>query len=452
MSLILRDYQEEAVQKTVSYFLNKSIKTNQVIVGPVGCGKALIIAESAERLGSQVLCLCPNASLVQQNYDEYMEQTGLTNCAIYCAGLDSKEIGEVTFATINSVKNNPNLFKDFKYCIIDECDLVSPEEKSMYNKFFKEIKIKKCLGLTGTPIRVKNAEIKNMCKMSPRFFSGIIYHIPVKKMVDNGYWSPLKYVQYNFDKSRLSISGNEYSTKSMSKALKKQQVNNNAYILCKRLMSKGTNSILLFVDNVSIAKKFEEVLPNCRAVTHDTPKKERIQIESDFKSGKVKVLVNYGTYTEGFNFPSLEYVILARPTLSVRLYIQMLGRIVRKHKDKKEGVVVDFCKNVQMFGKLEDIDMIELEDNPKDKKISGWQMCSGEKLITGINVRDIGRYLINTSTKKIKFIKGRKNSTYQLKVGNKYQGRQLRFVPMYYLEFIKEKFDNPPKEVLEYLE
>ena len=116
----------------------------------------------------------------------------------------------------------------------------------------------------------------------PKFFSEILYHISVKTIIDSGFWSPVKTVRYEFDDSEILISGVEYDSLSLSEAITKQGVNNNIYLLCKKLLSEGVKSILLFTDSVATALKFEQVLEGCKAVTHKTSSKDALEIERQF--------------------------------------------------------------------------------------------------------------------------------------------------------------------------
>ena len=115
-------------------------------------GKSLIIANIAKQLCGNVVIFQPSKELLEQNYGKYILYGEYAE--IYSASAGRKKISHVTFATIGSVVNKPELFNEFQYCIVDECHLVSPKDETMYNKFFTALNLK-VLGLTATPVRMK---------------------------------------------------------------------------------------------------------------------------------------------------------------------------------------------------------------------------------------------------------------------------------------------------------
>ena len=121
----------------------------------MGSGKSLVFSLMANKLQSKILVVAHSAKLVEQNYEAAIEM-GVEGCAIYCASLGKKDIGEVTFITVKSAKAEPEKFKDFDYVCIDECHHAFPPSKdSEYHKFFKNIGIKSYVGFTATPLTTK---------------------------------------------------------------------------------------------------------------------------------------------------------------------------------------------------------------------------------------------------------------------------------------------------------
>lgn len=105
----LRDYQQKASDAAVSFFNNKAKKTNAIMVLPTGSGKSLIIADIAARLDGHTLVFQPSKEILEQNFKKLCSY-GILDCSIYSSSFNSKEISRITFATIGSVKNHPELF------------------------------------------------------------------------------------------------------------------------------------------------------------------------------------------------------------------------------------------------------------------------------------------------------------------------------------------------------
>lgn len=151
MKFKLRPYQEEASKKAVEFFLDDKKNWNALEVLPTASGKSLILADIAARLKDKVLVFSPTKEILEQNYKKYCSY-GFDNASIYSASFKSKEISDVTFATIGSVKGHPELFTDFKYILIDEVHLVKPES-GMYKEFLDKLK-SKVIGLTPQHLSV----------------------------------------------------------------------------------------------------------------------------------------------------------------------------------------------------------------------------------------------------------------------------------------------------------
>jgi DNA repair protein RadD len=111
-------------------------------------------------------------------------------------------------------------------------------------------------------------------------------------------------------------------------------------------------------------------------VSGDTPKADRERILSNFKSGKTKVVVNVGVLTTGFDYPELDTVVIARPTKSLALYYQMIGRAIRPFPGKN-GWAVDLCGNIKRFGKVDDLTLEEPKSNQ-------WQVTSRGRQLTNV--------------------------------------------------------------------
>ena len=116
---------------------------------------------------------------------------------------------------------------------------------------------------------------------------------------------------------------------------------------------KTKPNVLIFCSLIEEAVSVSKMIPGSEVLTGDTKKDERERILSRFKKGKIKCLVNVGVLTTGFDYPELEAVLIARSTMSLSLYYQIVGRGMRISPKKKNAWIVDIGGNINFFGKIE---------------------------------------------------------------------------------------------------
>lgn len=377
----LRSYQKEAVDKALEFFADKKNKKPALMVLPTGSGKSLCLANIAKELQEPVLIFQPSKELLEQNYEKYISYG--YSASIFSASKNSREISDVTFATIGSVKSYLEKFKTFKYVLVDEAHLISPKEESMYSKFFESVNVR-LLGLTATPIRLKSynfpekhSKLGMLNRQIPKVFSYIIHVTQIKELYSFGFLSPLKYVQDLSDLSKLEINstGADYTEESLQKFEEEQEICKKIALGCQKTPDR--KHVLIFVPTCIQAEKMTKYLPGCAMVSSQTPKKERADIIQKFKSGQINYVANVGIFSIGFDYPEIDMIVDAKPTLSLARYYQMLGRGIRPHPSKKNCLVVDLVGNFKKFGRIEDL---IIKDDPKD----GWGIYSNDKLLTGV--------------------------------------------------------------------
>ena len=387
MSYILRDYQQQASDSAVTFFNNKTKKTNAIMVLPTGSGKSLIIADIASRLDGHTLVFQPSKEILEQNFKKLCSY-GILDCSIYSASFNSKEISRITFATIGSVKSHPELFAHFKNIIVDECHLVNPIE-GMYKDFFDAVKCK-VLGLTATPYRLRSSRdfgsmLKFITRTKPHVFSEVIYHVQVSTLLDMGYLSKVNYYPMNptgWNELNLKINttGADYTDKSVQKEY--ERIDFYSYIghIVQRLMNPKAGGkrkgILVFTRFLKEAERLTMSIPGCVIVSGDTPKKERERILEMFKVGEIPVVANVGVLTTGFDYPELDTVVMARPTMSLAMYYQIVGRCIRPYKGKTAWFV-DLCGNINRFGEVSDLHL-------KDTGNGKWAVFSKGRQLTNV--------------------------------------------------------------------
>lgn len=382
----LRDYQEEASAVGVKNL--KSYNKPFIIQMATGAGKSLVIADICHRIDEPVLILQPSKELLEQNYQKLVSY-GIEDIAIYSASKNSKEIGRFTYATIGSIYKKPELFKHFKYVIIDECHQVNPKKLGgMYMTFLKAIDCKNVCGLTATPYRLDQkffkeygemcytATLKMINRIHPFFFKKIAYKIETQELIERGYLSPIRYIteEVELDHLRVNSTGADYTPESVEGFWNDERIKKLAKIV--KYIDENHTRNLVFCSSIRQATRTYELLQSMglksAMVTGDTPKREREQIVADYRAGRIKHMINVGVFTTGFDVPELDSIVLAKPTMSLALYYQMVGRGVRIDPQRKDKIlnVYDLAGVVERLGRVESIKVVKEEGGFRDIVIS----------------------------------------------------------------------------------
>lgn len=381
----LRPYQQEAVDAAVEFFQSNT-KLNAIEVLPTGSGKSLVIADIANRLQGHTLVFQPSKEILEQNFEKLCSY-GILDCSIYSASFNSKKISRITFATIGSAIHHIDQFCHFDNVIIDECHLVNAKG-GMYEEFIRETKCK-VLGLTATPYRLSTsswgAMLKFLTRTNPRIFSKVIYQVQIKTLLNMGFLAKMDYYYTpcpRWDESNLkeNSTGADYTDKSVQEEYKRIDFYSWLVSITRRLLQpKGRkrNGILVFTRFLKEAERLSREIEGCAMVSGDTPKTERKRVIEAFKKGTIRVVVNVGVLTTGFDYPELDTVVMARPTKSLSLWYQIVGRAIRPSPLKDRGWVVDLCGSLNRFGRVSDLELIEPRPNM-------WQVVSNGRQLTNI--------------------------------------------------------------------
>jgi len=368
-----RKYQSDAISHGINYLLGDS-KENALQILPTGSGKSVVIAKILEPLPGKTVILQPSKEILEQNYEKFSKYG---RASIYSASAGQKVIDRITFATIGSIIEKLHMFKGTDYFLIDECHLCGPE-KGMYQKLFKAFPKAKFLGLTATPYRLTQtedgAQLIFLTRSQPRLFHNVLYYVQNSVLFDAGYLAKLRYFSYDVvDRSKLEMnsSGTDFTTASLSRLYKSIDMPSKIVMYAKMILSKRKN-VLIFCATIVEATIVMRRMPGSALLTSETKTVDRERILMDFKKGRIKCLVNCSVLTTGFDYPGLEAVLIARSTMSLSLYYQIVGRVMRifTYPDgtKKEGWVVDLGGNINFFGKIETM----IIEEPKKGQFSIW--------------------------------------------------------------------------------
>lgn len=383
----LRPYQTDGLNAIWQYY-NQGGTGNVCLAWPTGTGKSVVPAvfiEGVMRLwpSQRFLMITHVKELIAQNYKALMKVWFNAPAGIYSAGLKTKEFAQaIIYGGIQSMIKNPMMFGHRDIIFIDEAHLISDEDSSMYLTFIAAMRLinpfVKIIGLSATPFRMGMGLI-----IDGKIFDVIVHDLTsmenFNKLVDDGYLSPLIPVRTNtfIDVSQVAISQKgEFVLSNLEKVSNQDKITYEGLRECLQL-AYNRNSWLLFASGVKHAESIAEMLGSfgidCAPVhSKRDPKYNDDAIEA-FKAGELKSIVNFGKLTTGFDHPGIDFIGMFRATLSVPLWVQMLGRGTRPvYADgfdlevmeqrlaaiaagpKQNCLVADFARNCERLGPIND--------------------------------------------------------------------------------------------------
>lgn len=333
----LRPYQQEAKDAIFEQWDNGVKKT--LLVLPTGCGKTVVFAKVTEdcvRQGNRVLILAHRGELLDQAADKLMKTTGL-GCALEKA--ENTCLGSWFRVVVGSVqtlmrqKRLDQFPEDFfDTIIIDEAHHCISDS---YQKVLKHFPDAQILGVTATPDR---GDMQNL----GQFFESLAYEYTLPKAIKEGYLTPIKAltIPLKIDMSSVSVQAGDFKASDIGTALD-PYLEGIAEEMKKYCSDKKT---VVFLPLVKTSQKFRDLLNEhgFQAAEVNGNSQDRAEILADFETGKYNVLCNSMLLTEGWDCPSVECIVVLRPTKVRSLYCQMVGRGTRLFPGKDHLLLLDF--------------------------------------------------------------------------------------------------------------
>lgn len=378
---MLRDYQQTAHDIAANWL--RSFIEPAVIEAATGAGKSHIIAAIAETIhnisgGKHVLCLAPNAELVEQNREKFLA-TG-NPASVFSASAGSKCLRHpVVFGTPGTVKNSIARFGSrIALIIVDECHGLTPTIKDIIKAIRSLNQNVRILGLTATPYRLNEGYIyqidergKPVQSRDP-FFTKLLARITAHELIGRGYLTqPLvgEIGGEHYDTSGLHLnSRGQYDSADIDKAYHGHGRKTSAIIADIVSRARDRKGVMIFAATVQHANECMASLPPelSAIVTAETKKAERRRIVKMFKHGRIKYLVNVAVFTTGFDAPHVDVIALLRLTESAALLQQMIGRGLRTADGKANCLILDYAENIERHCPDGDIFNPEIKVNLKD--------------------------------------------------------------------------------------
>lgn len=333
----LRPYQEEARQ-TVQAQWDQGVK-NTLLVLPTGCGKTIVfckIAEDRVRRGERGLILAHRGELLDQAADKLHQATGL-RCAVEKA--EQSCLGRWERITVGSVQSlqRPKRLEGFprdyfQFIVVDEAHHALSDG---YQRVLEHFDTAHVLGVTATPDR---GDKRNL----GQFFDSLAYEYTLPQAIREGYLSPIRAqtIPLQLDLTGVGVQSGDFKAGDLGSALDPylDQIAKEMQIAC------AGRKTVVFLPLVKTSQKFRDILNShgFRAAEVNGESQDRAEILRDFEDGKYNVLCNSMLLTEGWDCPSVDCVVVLRPTKVRALYCQMVGRGTRLSPGKDHLLLLDF--------------------------------------------------------------------------------------------------------------
>ncbi|EPH12281.1 hypothetical protein HMPREF9713_01122 [Myroides odoratimimus CCUG 12700] len=340
MASNLREYQHDIVNRV---FTNFNTLNSLLIQMPTGTGKttvfSAIVKKQIEKFepNKRVLIIVHRKELVEQIYLRL--RTFGIRAGIVMANNQYEPERQVQIASLQTLIRKRDLPKSISLIIVDEAHhILSKSYITLINNYQKS----KLLGFTATPIRLNGEGFEKL-------FQKLIQSKSIEWFIRNQFLSQYKHLSlrdYQLNNLKIDTFKRDYDEVSLSNFMQTDKKLADIFLAYEKY-SKNRKCIIFCVDvkhMLSLIRKFEDHNVSCNYIDSSTKKEQRENIIRDFRECRIDVLFNVNIFTEGFDCPDIETVILARPTKSLALYLQQVGRVLR-YKEDNYALIID-CANL----------------------------------------------------------------------------------------------------------
>lgn len=333
----LRPYQEEARVKVQKEW--KEGRKRTLLVLPTGCGKTIVfskIIEDRVKMGERVLVLAHRSELLEQASDKLMTATGLGTALEKAENTSIGSWFRVVVGSVQTMQREKRLSQfppnHFDTIVIDEAHHAISDGYQRVLEHFGEANV---LGVTATPDR---GDMRNLGS----YFDSLAYEYPLVDAIKSGYLSKITAITIplELDISTVSQQAGDFKVSEIGTALDPylEQIADEMVKQCK------DRKTVVFLPLVKTSQKFREILnaKGFKAAEVNGESKDRAEILEEFDKDKYNVLCNSMLLTEGWDCPTVDCVVVLRPTKVRALYSQMVGRGTRLAPGKENLLLLDF--------------------------------------------------------------------------------------------------------------
>ena len=338
----LREHQEEALAQLEA--MRNAHETIALLYHATGTGKTVTAVSDAKRLGKRTLFLAHTKELVYQAYNCFRNLWPEVSVGRYVEGYRETD-AYVVCGSIQSVATNIGMFApdDFGYLVIDECHHGTAET---YRKIMSHFNPSFTLGMTATLERTDGEDLLDI-------FKNVAHKLDLKTAVELDPLVPVRCIRIatNIDLRDVRINGFQYNALDLEGKIQipgRNQLIVDTY--CEYVKSRPTVVFCMSVRHAQeMADLFQAKDIDARSISGSTKPAERKRILEQYESGKIPVLCACDLLNEGWDSPHTQVLFMARPTMSKTIYMQQLGRGMRKSEGKDHLMVFDFVDNANLF-------------------------------------------------------------------------------------------------------
>lgn len=345
----LRPYQREAVDAVLGAPA-RGVRRPLVKL-PTGTGKTIVFAEVIRRRGGRALVIAHREELLEQARDKLHLVAPDLGVGIVQAEHDEHQ-EQVVVASVATLARQPRLHRlldgggAFSTIVVDEAHHATARtyREALAQMGGFEVDGPLVMGVTATPERADGVGLHAV-------FDQIVFDRDILAMIRAGYLCDLRAVRVkvDVDLDRLHIRAGDFGDEELGEEMQRAHAPEQA-LEAYREHGDGRKT-LVFTPTVQLAGEMADTFAaagiESAVVSGGTPAHERHEILERFRAGEVRVLANCAVLTEGYDDPTVECLILARPTKSRPLYVQMLGRGTRTAPGKDDCLVLDLVGSTQ---------------------------------------------------------------------------------------------------------
>jgi len=361
----LRDYQQACIDSLWRFWRERPGE-NPLTVLPTGAGKTVIASKAIQGVQeasggkANILFLAHRQELITQTEEKLRTVWPDAPTGVYAASVGRKEFAPITIASRDTLVRALNKCPPFHLAIIDEAHNISPKEESSYQKIVRTLKAKhdrvNFWGLTATPFRTGSGLIYGG---EDSLFSDVAFRISLIELIKRGYLAPVRAKRIHggiIDTRGIKTVAGDFSNKELAARAEDIKLVNAALDdWCELAADRHVS--LFFCVSVKHARLVSDALYlrgyKCPLIHGGTPKQQRDAVFAAARARMIDGIVNVGVATEGTDIPAVDCIVMLRPTQSLGLYIQMVGRGMRLCEDKSDCLLLDYGGCIDRFGPID---------------------------------------------------------------------------------------------------